>query len=90
MRQKEGVGGGRQRGGGRRTKGGGVWRTTRSVTGGGGRRSTQRASRGGGSLVCGPRLESVGRPGKKGNGLSRRRIVPSSIYSNISKRLELI
>jgi hypothetical protein len=38
----------------------------------------------------GPHLESVGQSGKKGNGPGPGIIVPSSIYLNISKRLELI
>jgi hypothetical protein len=83
----------RERGGiwyGTLERGGGVWRLARHATNGGGQRSAWRVSRGGGILVHGPCLESVGRSGKKGNGLGPGRIVPCSIYSNISKRLELI
>jgi hypothetical protein len=64
----------------------GVWRPARRATSGGGRRAARCASRGGGSPMRGPCLESVGRSGKKGNGPGLGRIVPSSIYLNISKK----
>jgi hypothetical protein len=69
---------------------GAVCRPSRCTTRGGRGQSARHVSRGGGSPACGPHLETMDRPGKKGNGPVPRRIVPSSTYLKISKRFELI
>jgi hypothetical protein len=42
-----------------------------------------------GTVARGPRLESVGWPGEKGNGSGPGEHYPSRFIQNISKRLEL-